>query len=253
MECPPGSDDSFGPRYCNQFDFTLLFEQSFFQIAPCALLLISIPWRASQLRRQNVQTKPTGMRIMKQTAIGTLAATQLALLIVWSVTPMFRTKASIPAALLSFLASLALLYLSSIEHTRSIRPSSTINVYILFSLLFDVPQARTLWLRPDCPRSIAGVFTAGLAAKTLILYLEARRKSLLSPHRIYAPEAVVNLYDRTLLWWMNGLFLQGYRGIISFEKLYPIDSGLGSTQIETKFLKIWEKRKAFINSCPSIY
>ncbi|EMC91438.1 hypothetical protein BAUCODRAFT_39613 [Baudoinia panamericana UAMH 10762] len=244
MDCPPAADDIFGPAVhgCrDDFDFTLLFEQSFFQIAPCALLLLLLPVRAYQLKRKNVKTLGTGMRTLKQTAIVSLAATQLALLVVWSLTPTYRTKASVPAATLSFLASVALLFLSSAEHTRSVRPSSLINTYMLFSLVLDIPQTRTLWLRSGLPRSVPALFTAGLAAKTLILCLEARtkRRALFPPYKIYAPEALVSLYDRTTLWWINPLFLEGYKGLISFEKLYPIDQDLSSQQVEDDFQSRW--------------
>lgn len=249
MACPLDADDVFGPavgRGCrDDFDFTLLFEQSFFQIAPCALLLLLVPIRATQLRKQNVKVLRNGMQIVKQLAIVVLASTQLALLILWSLTPMYRTKASIPAAVVSFLASLSLLYLSGIEHTRSVRPSSLINVYVLFSLLFDIPQARTLWFRP-APRALPALFTAGVAAKAVVLILEARskRRSLFPPYKLYAPEALVSLYDRTALWWLNPMFWTGYKGFLSIEKLYVVDADLSSEQIGQAFQHAWAKRES---------
>jgi ATP-binding cassette, subfamily C (CFTR/MRP), member 1 len=244
--CSPAADNTFGPAVhgCrNDFDFTLLFEQSFFQLAPSALLLLTLPWRAAQLKTQNVKTFRTGSRTLKQTCIAILAGTQLALLVDWSVTPTYRTKVSIPAAVLSFLASLALLYLSSIEHMRSVRPSSLINAYMLFSLVLDVPQTRTLWLRPG-PRSVPAIFSAAVGAKLVILYLEARskRRSLFPPYRISAPESLVNMYDRTVLWWLNPLFWKGYRSILSPEKLDPIDSDMASSSVEAAFQASWKKR-----------
>lgn len=247
MACPLDADNTFGPAVgegCrDDFDFTLLFEQSFFQIAPCALLLLLVPIRASQLRKQNVKVLRNGIKIAKQLAIVALACTQLALLILWSITPMYRTKASIPAAVISFLASLSLLYLSSIEHSRSIRPSSLINVYVLFSLLFDIPQTRTLWLRSG-PRALPALFTAGVAAKAIVLILEAKSKTrlLFPPYRLYAPEALVSLYDRTALWWLNPVFWTGYRSFLSIENLYVVDSDLSSEQVERTFQHAWAKR-----------
>jgi hypothetical protein len=55
MKCSPIADNAFGPQYCDNFDFTLIFEQGFFQITPCALLLFALPFRASQLRRQEAK------------------------------------------------------------------------------------------------------------------------------------------------------------------------------------------------------
>lgn len=249
MDCRLSADDVFGPAVqgCrNNFDFTLLFEQSLFQIAPCALLLLSLPVRASQLRQQKVKTLRTGSRKVKQAAIVVYAATQLALMIVWSTTPRYRTRASIPAATLSFMASLALLVLSSVEHTRSVRPSTLINVYMLFSLLLDIPQARTLWLRSG-PKSVPGIYCAGLATKTCILGLEARskRRSLFPQYTAYAPESLVGLYNRTVMWWLNPLFLHGYNSMISTDKLDTIDPDLASDRVEHGFEASWAKRKWF--------
>jgi ATP-binding cassette subfamily C (CFTR/MRP) protein 1 len=253
MECLLRADDAFGPQVngCrDNFDFTLLFEQSFFQIAPCALLLITIPARATYLRKQNVKTLRTRAASVKQAAIAILGCTQLALLIVWSLIPMYQTRASIPAAALSFVASLALLLLSSLEHSRSVRPSAIINTYMLFSLLFDIPQARTLWLRPG-PRSLPGIFTAGLVAKTVSLCLEARnkRRALFPAYRVYAPEALVSLYDRTVLWWLNPIFQRGFKGLISPEHLYPVDSALASSTLSKDFEGIWSRHKGRGKHC----
>lgn len=246
MDCPPTADDAFGPAVhsCrgSDFDFTLTFEQSLFQIAPSALLLLLAPLRAKQLIRQNVKTVPSFFSTAKQVAIAILAATQLALLVVWATTPAYRTAASIPAATVSFLASLMLLVLSTMEHSRSVRPSSLINSWILFSLLLDLPQARTLWLRSG-PRSLAAVFTTGLVAKAVVLCLEARskRRSLFPAYRRYAPESVVGLYDRTLLWWLNGLFWKGYRSLIGLDSLYTISESLSSETVEAGFQRKWAK------------
>lgn len=246
MECPLTADNAFGPAIhgCQgtNFDFTLTFEQSLFQIVPCALLLLVVPIRAKQLIARPAKTVLNWTQTAKQAAIIVLAATQLVLLVIWSVSPTHRTKSSVPAAAVSFLASVSLLVLSTIEHSRSIRPSSLINTWILFSLLFDLPQARTLWLRPE-PKSLAAVFTTGVAAKAVVLVLEARskRRLLYPAYRLSAPESVVSVYDRTLLWWLNGLFLSGYRNIIGVEGLYSISKSLSSDSVEADFQLRWSR------------
>lgn len=248
MECLAGADNKFGPavKCSNQFDFTLLFEQSFFQIAPSAVLLLILPLRTSQLLRQHVKTKRTGIHAVKQTAIAVLAVTQLALLVAWSILPQ-ASKASIPGAVLSLLASVALLFLSNLEHSRSVRPSSLINLYMLFQLILDLPQARTLWMRSGS-LAVPSIFSIGLAVKAVVLYVEARskRRSLLAPYLAHAPESLVNLYDRTVLFWLNSLFLLGYKSIISFEKLYEIEADLSSEILEQDFWVIWSKRESFM-------
>ncbi|EME39111.1 hypothetical protein DOTSEDRAFT_28299 [Dothistroma septosporum NZE10] len=153
---------------------------------------------------------------------------------------MYRTRTSIPAATISFLASLSLLYLSGIEHAKSVRPSTLINLWVLFSLILDLPQTRTLWLRPGT-RALPAIFTVGVSAKAVVLYLEARskRRSLVPAYRLYAPEALVNLYDRTALWWLNPLFWIGYNGHLSTEKLFAVDAALAAEQVQNSFEAAW--------------
>jgi ATP-binding cassette subfamily C (CFTR/MRP) protein 1 len=244
MSCLQDGDNTFGPQFCSKFDFTLLFEQSCFQIPPCAMLLLCLPLRIPQLHTQDIKIIKNKISGSKIAAILFLTATQLALLICWGLLPSFRTKASVPATALSFSASLALLYLSTLEHTRSVRPSSIINIYTLFSLLLDTPQARTLWIR-RFPMPLPAIFIAGMALKALVLFLEARskRKWLLHPYRVHAPEILVSIYNRTVLWWLNPLFLEGYQGIISFDRLFSIDKGLASSELERKFFRHWRQSR----------
>lgn len=196
MNCSLVSDDSFGPQYCDDFDFTLVFEQSLFQIAPCALLLLVLPIRASQLRRQETKCARSWARRSKQAIISFLALSQCALLLSWALAKN-TSQTAVAAASLSFLACLGLLWLSSVEHMRSARPSDIISVFILISIILDIPQARTLWLRHRSDTAVATTFTACLAIKIVILFLEARSKRpwLLPPYQAYAPEALANIFD----------------------------------------------------------
>jgi ATP-binding cassette subfamily C (CFTR/MRP) protein 1 len=242
MGCSPISDNAFGPQFCDNFDFTLVFEQSFFQIAPCALLLLALPFRASQLRRQEVKCARSWTQLCKQAIISLLALSQCALLISWALSN-DTSPTAVAAASLSFLACLGLLWLSSLEHTRSARPSDTINVFIFISIFLDVPQARTLWLRHRSEPAVAATFTACLVIKTVMLFLEARSKRpwLLPRYRAYAPEALANIFDRTVLWWLGPLFLLAYGKNIKFEDLYDIDDSLLSESLECRFMQYWSR------------
>jgi len=242
MNCSLVSDDTFGPQYCDDFDFTLVFEQSFFQIAPCALLLLALPIRASQLRRQQTKCARSWVRLGKQAIISLLALCQCAVLISWALSNNV-SRTAVAAASLSFLACLGLLWLSSVEHMRSAKPSDMISVFILISIILDIPQARTLWLRHRSDTAVAAIFTTCLAIKIVMLFLEARSKRpwLLPPYQAYAPEALANIFDRTALWWLGPLFLLAYRKNIKFEDLYGIDDSLLSESVEERFMQYWSR------------
>ena len=247
MECPPISDNGFGPQYCDNFDFTLTFEQSFFQIAPSALLLLTIPFRASQLRLQEAKCARSWTHFCKQAIISFLALSQCALLISWALSKDI-SRTGLAAAGLSFVTCLGLLWLSSLEHMRSARPSDVISIFVLISIILDVPQARTLWLRHHSELPVAIIFTACLAIKIIILFLESKSKQpwLLAPYRAYSREALTNIFDRTVLWWLGPLFLLGYRKTLRFEDLYAIDDSLLSESVEHRFMKHWSRlRKSY--------
>lgn len=171
-----------------------------------------------------------------------MAGLQLALLVLWAQSSTQRTKASIPASVLSLVGAIVLAYLSYVERTRTVRPSALITLYLLVSIVLDLPQARTLWLRGTYT-DIAGVFTATLALKATALLLEARgKRHLLSPpYNLYPPEALSGLIARSFLWWINPLFLLGYRAILRIEQLFNVDDRIESASLSEEFNGHWAK------------
>jgi ATP-binding cassette subfamily C (CFTR/MRP) protein 1 len=84
------------------------------------------------------------------------------------------TNATVPAAVLSFIAAIAILLLSRLEHSRSVQPS-LLNIYLLASLVFDAVQNRTLYLRHDTTPLLC-LLTIAIDLKGLLLLLEASSK-----------------------------------------------------------------------------
>ncbi|KAJ4864305.1 ABC transporter domain-containing protein [Trichoderma breve] len=234
-----GCDNSFGPAASScetpRFDFTLLFEQSILSIAPCALLLIfSLP-RTLYLFR----SKPKVLR--NRIGIPKL----LSLLVVWSVHHEALTRASLAAATLSLADGIALSVLSFLEHRRSIRPSSIILVYLVFSIAFDAVQCRTLWLLKT--NVLAPVSTATLACKIVVFLLELgeKRHILLHPWNNLTPETTSSIINRSLFWWLNDLLLRGFRTPLSTDTLYEIDDSMKSERL---FLKLQDARQKWSKS-----
>ncbi|MCJ1309562.1 hypothetical protein MMC25_003222 [Agyrium rufum] len=243
--CPSSLDNIFGPvvHECrSSFDFTLLFEQSILSIAPSAILLLIAPPRLFQLLRSSAKTLPNAYRWTKAFTALSLVGLQLALVTEWS--KHTATRAAVPAAALSFLASLAVLGLSIFEHSRAVRPSSLLNVYLFGSLLFDITQARTLYLRKE-NGAILGIFTASIGIKAILLLLESRNKrSQLKPvFRAYPPEATSGIFNRSFFWWLNPLFLGGFRKILALEDLYHADPELLSEGLQDRMQIAWEKHR----------
>ena len=140
--------------------------------------------------------------------------------------------------------------LSYVEHQRSIRPSAIINAYLLATLLLDFAQVRSLWLR-DNSSAVAAVFSGASAVKFAILVAEAIEKDglLLSPFERHAPESMSGIYSQALFWWLNPLFLLGYKAILSHESLLMTDNKLMSTPVYRKFQRHWTKCTAQLPNC----
>ena len=129
--------------------------------------------------------------------------------------------------------------LSFIDHSKSPRPSVLLNCYLFLTLLLDAAQTRTLFLssdgKPELNYSI--VFTAALALKVGILVLEAQRKSkwMNWDEKEHSPEETSGIFSLGLFLWLNKIFLEGYKKVLSIKDLYSLDSSLDSKKLHDKF------------------
>ena len=110
--------------------------------------------------------------------------------------------------------------------------------------MFDVVQARTLYLIKE-GSSVSGMFTAGIGLKLALLILETQEKRpiLRDPYRRLSPEATSGIFSRSVFWWLNGLFIEGFRTILTVESLYDIDSELDSRPLRDSLQKAWDRRR----------
>ncbi|KAM3068089.1 hypothetical protein ACMFMF_009454 [Clarireedia jacksonii] len=243
-------DNSFGPQVKNRdahcrggFDFTLFFEETIFSIGPSSLLLLVIPCRIACLYGKRVKVLPNSLFVWKLVTISIYACIQLALLTLWASLPAPRTSATTPSAALNLAAALFLILLSHLEHQRSIRPSSIINIYIFSSLLLDIARVRTQWLLSHHEPSIAALLAVSVALKCVILALEAtqKRRLLVAAYRNRSIESTEGIFSRFFFWWLNPLFLAGSRKVLRFEDLFQIDEALDSEAIACLLQNSWDK------------
>ncbi|OKL58187.1 hypothetical protein UA08_06868 [Talaromyces atroroseus] len=213
--CPQAADNSFGPAIsCPRvFDFTLVFEQSILSIGPSALFLLLVPWRVWNLYGKSIKTSQIANAVLwfKLAIALTLTGIQIATLILWVQNNTIRT--AIPAVALSVLDVLFITVLSFIEHSRSVRPSSLLSVYLLLSILFDCVQHKGKYLNP------------------------AHREK-------HPPEELSGIFGRTVFSWLNALFVQGFRKLLTLDDLFPTDDGLNSEYLMNRLKVTWAKYKS---------
>ncbi len=81
----------------------------------------------------------------------------------------------------------------------------------------------------------------------MILVLEAleKRKILKEDCQSYPPEATSGVYNRALFWWLNPLFMKGFRKTFSISDLYALDKHLAAPYLHVLLGTAWVK-----GSCP---
>lgn len=138
--------------------------------------------------------------------------------------------------------ALALTTLSCIEHSRSVRPSTIISLYLLSSTLFDAVQCRTLWLIGGAS-PLAAVFTAMVVSKFVLFVFEiqGKRRILLQRWASLGREATSGIVSRGLFWWLNDLMMRGFRASLSAETLYDTDRDLRSEPLLRHMQENWRR------------
>jgi ATP-binding cassette subfamily C (CFTR/MRP) protein 1 len=132
--------------------------------------------------------------------------------------------------------------LSAIEHSRAVRPATSLILYLLVSLIADSVQTRTLYLRHDItPLAALSTVLVGLKVLLLILEAKSKRRFLKSPYRSYPPEATSSIINRSFYWWLNPIFAAGFRRILTLDDLFSVDDKLSSNLLRTEMRNSWTK------------
>ncbi|RAK73686.1 putative ATP-binding cassette transporter [Aspergillus fijiensis CBS 313.89] len=247
--CSLDADNVFGPVVplgCrNGFDFTLLFEQSILGILPAAVFLLASPLRVGYLIKKDARTQRNSPRFVKLAVTLTFALIQLALLVCWTRHDLPRTKASVPSASINLIVAMELLVLSWLEDGRSAIPSSLLTAYLLLTLLFDIVQARTLWLRLPETMLLSVLFTISVGSKMVMLLLESleKRQYLTDTYRDLPPESTSGIINRSFMWWLNHMFTVGSRRLLTIDDMYSLDQALNSATVSERAQRVWARRR----------
>lgn len=169
----------------------------------------------------------------------TYVGVELSLLILVAAGSFNITNMFIASSVLKLVAALFMITLSVVDHSKSLRPSILLNGYLFLTLLLDGAQARTLFLssgdKPEHTYSI--IFSVGLALKIGILLLEAQRKSrwVNWDDKEHSPEETSGIFSLGVFFWLNKLFFDGYKKLLTLDDLYPLDNALKAEALHEKF------------------
>jgi ATP-binding cassette subfamily C (CFTR/MRP) protein 1 len=142
--------------------------------------------------------------------LGVLVILRIVLLLLWSIRPPIQTRTSIAASSVFLLESFAFAFVTRSEHVHSVRPSSLLSLYYLFSLGLDFIRMRTL-IEVKFDALIIALSAADMAIKTSLLFSEAQNKRAYFSNSDLErpPQEIGGIFSRSVFWWLNSLFLQG--------------------------------------------
>ncbi|KAI0415678.1 putative ATP-binding cassette transporter [Xylaria grammica] len=246
MDCTFEAEKRFGPAVaeCRRaFDFTLFFEELFFKLLPSTLFLVTAVVRVAVLAKSSPKARFGLLYYAKIAVAGVFASLELVFLIFTSV-GQSHTSLSVATSALCFVASLALLVLSHVEHVRSARSSDVLGFYLVITPLLRSAMVRTYWYLNGF-HTIASLGLASLLVQLGILALESwsKRRWLLDAARNGSPEECASFLSRSLFAWINSLFFRGYRRQLTDSDLRIIDNGLSTSEMESKFNRLLATKK----------
>ncbi len=174
-----------------------------------------------------------------------LCTVQLASLVVVAAQAEVGERFSVAAAVLKFLAGLAVLVLSYFEHLKSVRPSFLLSTYLFVSLLLDAAVVRTEWLL-GANTTYAGVLTATVAIEAILLTLETveKRRLLYLHEKSLSAESTSGPFNRGFFVWLNGLLHTGYATLLTPESLPSIYEKTAADKTHARFEKAWLKSRS---------
>lgn len=246
MDCNIALDASFGLRVdpCRRrFDFTLDFEHWVLSLIPDILFIFGACVRCLWILRTDkmLTVRSHGLARAKLAAASLLLAMKTASLIAWTTAGDAATPAAVASSSAAFISAIILIPISHYEHSRNARPSALLCLYLLATVLFEVAQVRTLWLLQPLNLVLAAIATVSLALRCLFLAIEVSEKRLCSisaPEKA-SPEYRSGILNRSVYWWINDLFFQGFRSDLSLQSLYSLDENLTSKALTSDLQRRW--------------
>ncbi|OBT64152.1 hypothetical protein VE03_06254 [Pseudogymnoascus sp. 23342-1-I1] len=244
--CSIAVEDNFGPIVAGLclggFDFTLLFEEAILTILPLGIAGIWALLRIRVLLQQTSKVQSSWLLPLKMLLLATYVFIQAAVFAVTIIYEIPRTRLTLWCYASTIVVYGILLSVSYLEHLRSVRPSTLLSVYLGTSILLDTARARTLFFIPE-NETVARLFLAGFTDKILIFILEvSEKRRLLRPKwQDASPEETSGAINRALFLWLNHIFLQGFRTLLTVDALTPLDSDLLEASKPSKLVKRWEE------------
>lgn len=129
------------------------------------------------------------------------------------------------------------------EHTKSLRPSTIVTVYLFATVLCDIVRVRSVWLVDDRTLGITLSCTLALELVTLLLELMEKQGYHTESDKKQTPEEFAGMFNRSAYWWLNHLIRYGFTTTLSPADLYEMEERMNASVFNTIFQSVWIKHK----------
>lgn len=196
---------------------------------------------------------PSLLTRLGKVAFTSYLALQIAVLVLWERRSSPNTAFTLACNVLTIVCYIVLMLVSFFEHTRSIRPSTILVVYIGLSLLLDIAQVRTLFLIPQLG-AIPQVSLSRFVVKFIILILETfeKRRMILPGWKTSSPEATGSVINRSLFIWLNKLLAKGFRTVLMVDSLPQLDNEILSASAPNALMTKWRQGRSNLTKVPLV-
>jgi hypothetical protein len=167
---------------------------------------------------------------------------QVTVLALWIDHGLPNTRLAVARTAVTTGCYVVLWFVSYIEHVRCVRPSTVLSIYLTVSILLDLACVRTVLLLPY-DQAVPNLLRVSFVAKILLLAGEVKEKRSLfrDQWKNESPEATSGVFNRALFIWVNGIFVKGYRAVLTIDMLAPLDTELLSASNPSSLIDRWKK------------
>lgn len=142
----------------------------------------------------------------------------------------------------SALGAFGLLILSFFEHRKTVRPSSTVTIYVALSgikhlIILTLPSSKLEIM-------LLILITTRLILEMSLLVTESQSKvAMLKPsYKSLTPEELTGVLGRLLFWWINPILKEGYHSFLTQDDLPTVDQKLSSRLLRKRLILAWNQR-----------
>lgn len=243
-------DKQFGPQLAGYFDFTLLFGQTIFEIAPDALLILATPFYATMLVGRLTQQVQGGPLLWIKVAIGTLLiAVYIAKAVLWQTISGLQSPSSVAESVVCLVGSTCTLVILYGSHLYNRRLSSFVSLFFTLTMLLDISLARSYFLRYDMDfkslHKIGAIQIIVVLLKLCLVILEEVPKTPLSSDdkdlSATKSDFEIGFWSRVVFSWVNKLLLYGFNHELDVDHLPRLDEEFDSRRMFDKFFAHWSQ------------